>query len=104
VCAHCGSSTFKQLRPGIGKAREELESLARRPVGEVSGESDELPQTGVIIGTEAVLHRIGRADAVAFIDFDQELLATRYQAPEDALVLLARASRIVGGHHRHGVV
>lgn len=104
VCVHCGSSTFKQLRPGIARVREDLESLALRPVGEVSGESDELPEADVVVGTEAVLHRIGRADVVVFIDFDQELLAARYQAPEDAMVLLARASRIVGGRKRDGVV
>lgn len=104
VCTHCGSSSFKQLRPGVSRVREELETLASRPVGEVSGESDELPDAQVLVGTEAVLHRIGRADAVAFIDFDQELLAARYQAPEDAMVLLARASRIVGGRKRDGMV
>lgn len=104
ICASCGSTTFKQFRPGIAKVREELESLANRSVGEVSAESDSLPATDVLVGTEAVLHRIGRADAVVFMDFDQELLAARYQAPEDALILLARASRIVGGHNRDGVV
>jgi primosomal protein N' (replication factor Y) len=104
VCTHCGSSTFKHLRPGISRVREDLESLALRPVGEVSGDSDDLPDAEVVVGTEAVLHRIGRADAVVFVDFDQELLAARYQAPEDALVLLARAARIVGGRRRGGLV
>jgi primosomal protein N' (replication factor Y) len=41
---------------------------------------------------------------VAFIDFDQEFLAARYQAPEDALILLARAARIVGGRKRDGLI
>lgn len=104
LCVHCGATVFKQLRPGISKAREELETLAGRPVGEVSSSADELPDAPVVVGTEAVLHRIGRADVVGFIDFDQELLASRYQAPEDALILLARASRIVGGHKRDGMV
>jgi primosomal protein N' (replication factor Y) len=104
VCTHCGSATFKHLRPGISRVREDLESLALRPVGEVSGDSDALPEADIVIGTEAVLHRIGRADAVVFVDFDQELLAARYQAPEDALILLARAARIVGGRKRDGVI
>jgi primosomal protein N' (replication factor Y) len=104
VCTHCGSSAFKHLRPGISRVREDLESLALRPVGEVSGDSDELPDADIVVGTEAVLHRIGRADAVVFVDFDQELLAARYQAPEDAMILLARASRIVGGRKRDGMV
>jgi primosomal protein N' (replication factor Y) len=51
----------------------------------------------VLVGTEAVLHRVARADAVAFLEFDQELLAPRYRAAEEALALLARASRLVGG-------
>ncbi len=55
------------------------------------------------VGTEAVLHQGGRADAVAFIDFDQELLAPRYRAAEQALALLARAARVVAaGRPSHG--
>jgi len=41
-----------------------------------------------------VLQRIDRADAVAFLDLDQELLAPRYRAAEQALALLARAARV----------
>jgi primosomal protein N' (replication factor Y) len=100
----CGSTTFKQLRAGTSKVREELQALALRSVGEVTGESASLPGDGVLVGTEAVLHRVGRADAVAFLDFDQELMVPRFRAAEDALVLLARASRLVGGHDRDGVV
>jgi primosomal protein N' (replication factor Y) len=39
---------------------------------------------------------------VAFLDFDQELLAPRYRASEQALGLLVLASRLV--HGRHGTV
>jgi primosomal protein N' (replication factor Y) len=41
---------------------------------------------------------------VAFLDFDQELLAPRFRAGEEALALLARASRLVGGRQRAGKV
>ena len=34
---------------------------------------------------------------VAFLDLDQELLAPRYRAAEEALALLVRAARLVGG-------
>jgi primosomal protein N' (replication factor Y) len=51
----------------------------------------------LMVGTEAILHRGGRLDAVAFLDFDRELLAPRFRAGEEALGLLARASRMVGG-------
>ncbi|MFP5322785.1 MAG: hypothetical protein ACLGIC_13205 [Acidimicrobiia bacterium] len=56
----------------------------------------------VVIGTEAVLHRAGRAGVVVFVDFDQELLAPRFRAGEQAMALLARAARIVGGRSRGG--
>jgi primosomal protein N' (replication factor Y) len=39
---------------------------------------------------------------VAFLDLDQELLAPRYRAAEQALALLARAARLVGGKHGGG--
>lgn len=104
VCMHCKATKLKQLRPGVNRVREELESLALRSVGEVTGESDELPLDHVIVGTEAVLFRVSKADAIVFLDFDQELLAPRMSASEDALVLLARASRIVGGRTRGGIV
>ncbi|MEO6628159.1 MAG: hypothetical protein ABIP03_06265, partial [Aquihabitans sp.] len=99
VCLECGSSRFKNLRLGVSKAREELEVLAGEPVAEVTGTSDladaNLRSARLLIGTEAVLHRVHRAHAVAFLDFDQELLALRYRAAEQALGLLARAGRIV---------
>ncbi|MEO6987640.1 MAG: hypothetical protein ABI239_03240, partial [Aquihabitans sp.] len=98
VCLDCGSTAFKQLRLGVSRAREELEVLAGVPVVEVTGAQEEAPDLGrggLAIGTEALLHRVHQADAVAFLDFDQELLATRYRTAEQALGLLARAARTV---------
>ena len=100
VCARCGSTRLKALRIGTGRARDELEALAGRPVGEVDSTSTELPGTDVLIGTEALLHRLdpsSRLATVAFVDFDQELLAPRVRAGEEALALLAHASRLVRG-------
>lgn len=97
VCAACGSQSLKVLRAGVTRVREQLEALAGVPVGEVTGDSDDVPETRVLVGTEAVLHRVAEAAAVAFLDFDQELLAPRYRAAEQALALLARAARLVGG-------
>jgi primosomal protein N' (replication factor Y) (superfamily II helicase) len=104
VCLACGGQRLKTLRVGVSRAREELEALAGRSVGEVTGESGEVPDTPVLVGTEAVLHRVARPDAVAFLDFDQELLAPRYRAAEQALALLARAARLVGGRAGGGRV
>jgi primosomal protein N' (replication factor Y) len=104
VCLECHSTRLRQLRTGVAKAREELETLAGRPVGELTATTTARPDADVVVGTEAVLHRIGEADLVAFLDFDQELLAPRLRAAEEALALLARASRLVGGHRRGGRV
>jgi primosomal protein N' (replication factor Y) len=90
----------------VAKVRDELERLALRPVGAVTAEVGALPDTPILIGTEAVLHRVATGPtggdkvgvaAVVFLDFDSELLAPRFRAAEDALALLARASRILGG-------
>ena len=97
LCASCGTTRLKTLRVGVTRAREELEALLQRTVGEVTGDSDDVPDASVLIGTEAVLHRAAASDLVAFLDLDQELLAPRYRAAEEALALLARAGRIVGG-------
>ena len=110
VCGTCGSSVLRLLRVGVSRAREQLEALAGRPVGEVSAGTGPLPAAPVLVGTEAVLyregelHRGGGVGVVAFLDFDQELLAPRFRAGEEALALLARASRLVGGRQRAGKV
>ncbi len=99
VCQACGSSALVVLRPGVSGLREELEAAAGRPVVEITGETAEDAAgsaAAVFVGTEAVLHRVPRADVVAFLDIDDELLAPRFRADEQALVLLARAARLLG--------
>ncbi|HEX7443176.1 MAG TPA: hypothetical protein VF320_04785, partial [Acidimicrobiales bacterium] len=87
TCLACGSGAFKNLRAGVTRVREELEALARTPVVEVSGDTDgqAVADALVYVGTEALLHQVPSADVVAFLDFDQELLAPRYRAAEEAL-------------------
>lgn len=106
VCAVCGSSRLSRLRLGTARVAEELAALVAEPVSEVSSTSDadDASSAGVVVGTEAVLHRVRSAAMVVFLDFDQELLAPRYRAGEQALVLLARASRLVGGRLGDGRV
>ena len=104
VCLTCGSTRLGLLRIGVSRAREELEALAGRPVGEITAETSWQPDAPVLVGTEAVLYRLPQADAIAFLDFDQELLAARFRAGEEALALLARAARLVGGRERGGRV
>ena len=97
ICLRCHSTKFKNLRAGVSRVREELEALAGEPVVDVTADEGASATARVHVGTEAALHRVTEADAVAFLDFDQELLAPRYRAAEEAFALLARAARLVGG-------
>jgi primosomal protein N' (replication factor Y) len=100
VCTRCGGIRMRNLRVGVSRAREELEALVREPVAELTAGGDRAggdPGTRVVVGTEAVLHQVEAADVVAYLDLDQELLAPRYRAAEEALGLLVRGARLVGG-------
>jgi primosomal protein N' (replication factor Y) len=104
VCAVCDSTRLKSLRIGVTRATEELAALTGVPAVEITAASE--PGVGVdarlVVGTEAALHRMGKAGVVAFLDIDQHLLAPRFAAGEEALALLARASRLVGPRHSGG--
>lgn len=100
ICTRCGATRMKNLRAGVSRVREELEALAREPVGEVTADAEHGAGgtgTRIVVGTEAALHQLDGADVVAFLDLDQELLAPRYRAAEEAFGLLVRAARLVGG-------
>ncbi len=104
VCAACDSTRLKALRIGVTRATEELTALTGTEAVEVTAKSGPLDPAGVrlLVGTEAVLHRVNQADTVAFLDIDQHLLAARFAAGEEALALLARAARLVGTRSRGG--
>ncbi len=102
VCAACGRLRMKTLRAGVSRLREELAALLGTEVGEVTGSrapggETTVPDAPVLIGTEAVLHRVRRAAAVAFLDIDLHLLAPRLSAAEETMALFVRAARLVGG-------
>jgi primosomal protein N' (replication factor Y) len=104
VCAACGAGRMKALRQGVTRVRDEIEALVREPVAEVTGArpAGDALAARVVVGTEATLHQVDRADVVAFLDADQELLAPRYRAAEQALALFARAARLLGGRSGGG--
>ncbi len=106
VCAQCDSTRLKALRMGVTRAAEELAALTGVEAAEVSGVSGpgRPSEHRLVVGTEAALHRTDRADLVAFLDIDQHLLAARFGAGEEALALLARASRLVGSRPSGGRV
>ncbi|MGI9598044.1 MAG: hypothetical protein ACR2QK_17910, partial [Acidimicrobiales bacterium] len=121
VCAVCTGTRLKRLRLGVTRAAEELGLLVGRPVSEISSDTGGSPAEsatgrsaaagrsgrsgttepgggpGLFLGTEAVLHAGLAVDSVVFLDFDQELHAPRYRAAEQAMWLLVRAARLVGG-------
>ncbi len=111
ICTHCHGTKFRALRPGVNKVRDDLDALLpRTSVVAVDAATDEIPaDADVLIGTEAVLHRVPVvADRpvrlVAFLELDQELLAPRVRAAEQALWLLVRAARLLGPRADGGVL
>jgi primosomal protein N' (replication factor Y) len=102
VCLHCHGSTFRAVRAGIARVRDDLAALLPRiDVGLVDASTKAIPDVPVLIGTEAVLHRVaGGVGLVAYLELDQELLAPRARAAEQALWLLVRGARLVGSRGR----
>ena len=102
VCLHCHGSRFRAVRPGITRVRDDLAALLPRTAVEaVDATTASVPDAPVLIGTEAVLHRVagsvgGPVGLVAFLELDQELLAPRAYAAEQALWLLVRGARLLG--------
>jgi primosomal protein N' (replication factor Y) len=105
VCQSCGSSSCALLKPGVSRMREELQAAAKRTVCEVTSATDEVNQrVNVFVGTEAVLHRVGTADTVVFLDIDAELLAPRYRTSELVATLVVHAARLVGGSKKNPLI
>lgn len=106
VCLQCHATRMKGLRPGVARLRDDLAALLpRAEVVEVDARTETVPDVPVLVGTEAVLHRVPRGRpllAAVFLDFDQELLAPRARAAEQALALLARAARLLGPRSHGG--
>ncbi len=104
LCLDCGSTRLVRLRPGVARLADELSALVTEPVDEVTATSADPPSSRVVVGTEAALHRVARADVVIFLDIDRELLAPRFRAHEQAVWLIARAARLVGPRRGGGRV
>ena len=104
VCLHCHGTRFRAVRPGRrARARRPRRAAAAQPtVDEVDAATDGVPDARrCVVGTEAVLHRVAPGATrpvrlVAFLDLDQELLAPRDRAAEQALWLLVRGARLLG--------
>lgn len=102
VCLHCHATRFRAVRPGIARVRDDLAALLPRvDVASVDAATHDVPDVPVLVGTEAVLHRVAASATarpvglVAYLELDQELLAPRARAAEQALWLLVRGARLV---------
>jgi len=109
VCLVCGASRLRPAAPGVRRLRDDLAALLPRvTVSVAEAGSDVDPDAPVVVGTEAALHRVATdgppIHLVAFLDLDQELLAPRFRAVEQALWLLVRGARLVGDHRGRGLL
>lgn len=105
VCANCGATKLKNLRMGIARARVELEALIGEPVAEITADgTGSIDDARVVVGTEAILRANASFGVVAFLDFDQELLAMRQRAAQQAFGLIGLACRLVGPRAAKGRV
>jgi len=102
VCAGCGSSRLKTVKPGVSRVGEELEALLGVPVAQVTGESKWVPTAPVVVGTEAVFYRVPKAKLVILLDLDQEILHPKLRTISQSMAMLARAARTVGPRSRGG--
>ncbi len=82
LCPSCGGTRLRVLRVGVTRVGEELAALlpgAR--ITDVDTATGTVPDADIVVGTASVLHRPevrrARPTLVAFLDFDQELLAPR---------------------------
>ena len=102
LCTRCGGTRMRVVRAGVSRLRDDLAALLpRATVAAVDAATVHVPDADVLVGTEAVLHRVRgmpgrRPGLAAFLELDHELLALRYRAAEQALWLLARGARAVG--------
>lgn len=114
-CRHCGSHELKQLRVGVSKLRENLEVLLKEPVDELTAEGRQnlegaktdigkniaeknqarKNQARILVATTAALYGDFSPDVIAFLDFDQQLLAPHLRAHELAFANLTRAGALL---------
>ncbi len=102
ICTACLNTKLRASRLGVQRLRDALAALLpRTEIAWLDASVDDVPTAPVIVGTEAVLHRVD-AKLVAFLDLDQELFAHRVRAAQQAASLVARAARRVGAKDRGG--
>ncbi|HEV3328969.1 MAG TPA: hypothetical protein VGZ33_06180 [Acidimicrobiales bacterium] len=97
VCVACGAGALHVVREGISTLTTRVAALLGVEAVEVSAATKEVPQGArVVVGTEAVLSRVRRAQLVCFADLDDYLGAPRAHGSLAALRAVGLAGRLVG--------
>jgi primosomal protein N' (replication factor Y) len=97
LCIVCGSTQLAAVREGVSALTKRVQALLGVEAVEVSARSTEVPDSArVLVGTEAVLTRVRRAELVCFADLDDYLMAPRAHAALAALRAIGLAGRLVG--------
>ena len=94
-----GASVGPASSPGRLRQKGDVAGDPGDPVSEARAEQMRgagPDNADVMIGTEAALHRVGRADTVVFLDIDGELLAPRMRSADAVVAMVVRAARLVG--------
>lgn len=95
-CRHCKSKELKQLRLGVSKLRENLELLLKEPVAEITtANRKQRSKARILVATTAALYEDHCPDVIAFLDFDQQLLAPHFRAHEQAFTYLTYAASLL---------
>jgi primosomal protein N' (replication factor Y) len=96
-CRSCGATKLRRVRSGVTTLARDVQLQLGQPVTELTSRTPlDVPMSRIVVGTEAIFHRIRRAGVVIFADFDQYLLAPRERARRDALSAVAHAARLCG--------
>ena len=96
-CRACGRTAFRRVQQGVSTLARDVGLLLGREALEVTAATSNIADgTLLVVGTEAVFPRLRRAGLVVMADFDQYLLAPRERARRDALMVIAKAGRLVG--------
>ena len=96
-CRACGRTAFRRVQQGVSTLARDVGLLLGREALEVTAATSNIADgTLLVVGTEAVFPRLRRAGLVVMADFDQYLLAPRERARRDALLVIAKAGRLVG--------
>ena len=97
ACGRCKGTKIKVASMGSLRIADELWGIYGDRVTHVDGDSKELPQNGIVVGTSMVLNRYRRAAGVALLDVDALASQFGYASINRLYEAWYKASRILVG-------